>query len=451
MPLKSILPFKFETATGESLLHFERSESWKKFEGTIALRSSVSGQVKIDKLTPVRRGWIPFRVIAIDGSHVTHQVRNGFPGADASIVMISIVLIDVSKLNKLEDDKIPSPQVFSTMDDATVIDAVLPGANVVGKDENLLTPKKFFRREVFETINGKVTTSFESLLDTYRTITAGRPEPDIECPIDDCNKKYTRGNGCYQCQCNRKETLYETDELRFHQRFNENGSNGEVHGEVRHILEILSLLNVLRFYATKDRVEWFRDCAFVLDGPLGIFGQPAWLLPYVKNELRNINDFVRKEINTDIVVFGIEKSGKFAQHFEDIDWTEKDGPRSNFPRQTLITPSLNYIHKNIIFRDSTKPWGDATYFGRKAMYKNITGEHLVVNTPMLDDYSSDVHNVSEAAYPRINDILDVLDKLGTYLYKDGFMPLVRANAHAAIPFKRGVSILEELFKNRPKN
>ena len=85
------------------------------------------------------------------------------------------------------------------------------------------------------------------------------------------------------------------------------------------------------------------------------------------------------------------------------------------------------------------------------MYKNITGEHLVVNTPMLDDYSSDFHNVSEAAYPRINDILDVLDKLGTYLYKDGFMPLVRANAHAAIPFKRGVSILEELFKNRPKN
>lgn len=32
MPLKSILPFKFETATGESLLHFERSESWKNLK-----------------------------------------------------------------------------------------------------------------------------------------------------------------------------------------------------------------------------------------------------------------------------------------------------------------------------------------------------------------------------------------------------------------------------------
>ncbi|GHX93932.1 hypothetical protein VCSRO161_1102 [Vibrio cholerae] len=82
------------------------------------------------------------------------------------------------------------------------------------------------------------------------------------------------------------------------------------------------------------------------------------------------------------------------------------------------------------------------------LYKAPSGEHTVINTAMLNDYSVDVSNVSEAAYPRIGDILDVVDQLGTYLYQDGFMPLVRANAHAAIPLKRGISILEEIFKQK---
>lgn len=442
------MPFQNEFATGESLLHFQRSESCKKFEGEIAVRNEAGPEVLLNKMKPNRNGWVPYRVIAIDGSQVTHQVKNGFPGADASIVMISIVLIDVSKLQRDDPDEIPSPQIYNTMDDARVIDAVLPGANVISKNEDNDSPVKFFRKCVFETINGKITSSFESLLDTFRAITKDRAEPKIKCPIDDCDNTYSSGKGCYLCSCERQEKLFETDELKIHQRFQENGSNGEVHGEVRHVLEILSLINVLRYYACDERVGMFKDCAFVLDGPLAVFGQPAWILPYVKRELLRINDFVREKIGTDIVIFGIEKSGQFVQHFDDIDWTDKNGPRSKYDPQTLLTPSIKYIHRNIVFRNSDKPWGGDTYFGRKVLYKAPSGEHTVINTAMLNDYSVDVSNVSEAAYPRIGDILDVVDQLGTYLYQDGFMPLVRANAHAAIPLKRGISILEEIFKQK---
>lgn len=446
------MPYEKEYASGDSLLHFQKSESWKEFEGVVANREEAGPSVPLDTLRPYRRGWTPYRVIAIDGSNITHQVKNGFPGADAAIVMISIVLIDVAKLSVASRDEIPSPRMFNEMDDARVIDTVLPGANVIRRSIRDDTPTKYFRSSLYEALNGRIASSFESLLDTLRAIRAGRAEPDISCPIEGCSEAYVKGQGCYQCPCERHELLYETDELRIHQRFQENGSNGEVHGEVRHILELLALLNVLRYYACEERVAMFKDCAFVLDGPLGIFGQPAWLLPYVKRELQRINTFVRSRTGEDIVVFGIEKSGQFVDHFNNLDWTDRDGPRSKYQAGTLLTPSIDYIHRNIVLRAvGQKPyWGEITYYGRKVMYKTRSGEHAIINTTMLNDAALDVKNVSEEAYPRIGDMLDIVDQLSTYLYKDGFMPLVRANAHAAVPLKRGINILEELFRNKPQ-
>lgn len=65
---------------------------------------------------------------------------------------------------------------------------------------------------------------------------------------------------------------------------------------------------------------------------------------------------------------------------------------------------------------------------------------------MVNGRSADVEDVSPAAFPRLGDALNVLDHLSTCLYQDGFMPLVRAHAHAAIPLKRGTDILAGLFK-----
>ena len=40
-----------------------------------------------------------------------------------------------------------------------------------------------------------------------------------------------------------------------------------------------------------------------------------------------------------------------------------------------------------------------------------------------------------------------MDELSTYLYEDGFAPLVRAHAHAAIPLKAGTGLLANIFKD----
>jgi hypothetical protein len=180
-----------------------------------------------------------------------------------------------------------------------------------------------------------------------------------------------------------------------------------------------------------------------------MFGQPAWLTPFVRRELRRINDFCRRKARSDIVVFGIEKDGAFVQHLHELDFDEEWGPRRRLEPGTAILHDNAYIRTHIVLGD---PEGNAhgynTYFGRKVLYKTRAGEHAVITTAMIDAPSSDLKRVGIDCHPRLPDILDVLDHLATYLYQDGFMPLVRAHAHAAIPLKRGADIIRELFRDR---
>ena len=79
------------------------------------------------------------------------------------------------------------------------------------------------------------------------------------------------------------------------------------------------------------------------------------------------------------------------------------------------------------------------------MYKNGLGQHSVVMTPIVNAEGEDRDCVDEEAYPRLGEALDIMDEFSTYLYEDGFAPLVRAHAHAAIPLKAGIGLLTEMF------
>lgn len=441
------MPFENEIATGESLIALQKSASLRDFEGVIAIKDARHVNDPPPVVTVARNDWLPLRIVAIDGSNITHKVRNGFPGAEASLVMLSVVFIDVSLLAKIGPSEIPSPRIFNEMDHASTLDAVLPGANIIRSGDDKDSPTRFFRKTVFDTLAGVLDTSHESLLDTWRQITHGRASK-INCPIDGCTKDFKTGIKEYVCNCEKAEILFETDAFRFHERFNELGSNGEVHGEVRHVLEVLSLVNILRFFERDDRIHYLKDCAFVLDGPLAVFGQPAWIAPYVRREIQRISAKSRKHNGCDLLLFGIEKTGQYVSHFFDIDWTDENGPRSKFDPATTIIPDARYINRNIVFRpEDAKPSGIDTYFGRKVFYKTKNSAHAVLNAAIVNEQSEDFHNISPAAFPRLGDALNILDHLSTYLYQDGFMPLVRAHAHAAIPLKRGTEILTNLFRS----
>lgn len=442
------MPFDNEFATGESLLSYRDSEALRSFRARIVDRPV--GRSPPQVLDVQRDGWIPRRVIAVDGSTVTEAVRNGFPVAEATLLKVSVVSIDLTKLRTLQPQTIPSPRIFYEMERAETFDAVLPGANIVRRDVPNDSPRSFFRDTVFQTFDAHLDQSHETLLETVREIVRGRHSVErVACPIEGCEERLTSGTGAYACACEKAAMLFETDSLRFSERFSDIASNGEAHGEVRHVLEVVALLNILRFFSDERRpsgFEYLRECVFVLDGPLALFGHPAWLTPYIREELERINRACKAATGSDIAIFGYEKSGEFVNHFEQIDFSDQLGPRGLLPAGTVIAPDAAYVNRNIALRPSdAKPHGADTYFGRKVLYKTRSGEHAVITSAMINEASRDFRRNDHECYPRLGNILNVLDYLSTYLYRDGFMPLVRAHAHAAIPLRRGSDIIRGLF------
>lgn len=439
------MPYESEFASGESLIALQNNPIMKAFEGVIAVRGGGNGRDPAPVVAVERRDWLPRRILAIDGSSITEKIQNGFPGAEVSLVTLAAVFIDVKKVAGIRPGEMPSPAVFNSFDTAQTHCAVLPGANIRHKDDDTGTSRDFFRSKVYEALNACVAEGHETLLETLRAIDRSDAS-GVDCPVEGCAKKLERGEGLYACSCPAAQTLFETDVLRIHERFSEAGSNGDVHGEVRHVLEVLALVNLLRFFEKRD-IRHLKEVAFVMDGPLAVFGQPAKIAPQIRAELMRIGEASRRANGVEPLVIGIEKSGQYVSHFEDLDWTDTHGPRSRFDAGTVLIPDSRYINRNITLRpEDARASGTATYFGRKVFYKTAAGAHAVLNVAMTNEDAADFTNADAACFPRLADALSILDHLSTYLYQDGFMPLVRAHAHAAIPLKRGSDILKGIVE-----
>lgn len=442
------MPFDSERASGEALLTLEASEAMRRFRAEIRTAEDSDRMAPQVLHVPRDPSWVPKRVIVIDGSTVTAPLRQGLPGADASLLKVSIVRVDLARLNATPPHEIPSPSLFREMDQVSTFDAVLPGANVVRKDVFNDSPSAFFRESVHDVLSLRIGNNWETLSETLSAIVGDRdPRTPPECPVEDCKERLRPGRGAYACHCPRSRKLFESDALRFVERFSPSGSNGESHGEVRHLLEVLSLFNILRYFAADgaNRLRHLEENVFVLDGPLAMFGHAAWLTPYLRIELERISSLCRA-IGFDLALFGFEKSGQFVEHFDRIDFHETDGPRRALAAGTVIAPNAEYINRRITLGPpEAKPHGTDTYFGRKILYKTRSNDHAVITTAMVDDASRTLRRNDLACYPRLDHLLNVLDHLSTYLYRDGFMPLVRAHAHAAIPVRRGSDLLRNLF------
>ena len=442
------MPYQNEFARSDSLLHLVDSKSVREFEGVIKQGVDQEMHELPARLEPQRGTGRIKRVVAIDGSTITHKVKNGYPGAEAALLNLAAIVIKLQAIRDVPRNYIPSPSEMRDMEQCETLSAVFPGRNIIREDEPDDSPKRFFRATISKELEARLDPEHETLLETLRTITTGR-SGEIDCPLDDRDKKVLLKQGDGICNCQRSETIYETDALRAHERFEENGSSEQAFTAVRQVIEHLTLVNILRYFERFDSLGVFQDTAFIMDGPLALFGMPAWLKHHIQREIARLHRKTKNQGDSGILLMGIEKSGQFLDHLGELDWKEKEGPRQRLPNRTALAPDRAYIHKHIVLRPpNAKPYGEATYYGRKVLYKNKAGQHSVVMTPIVDDKGQDLSCVDESAYPRIGEALDIMDELSTHLYRDGFAPLVRAHTHAAIPLKTGSRILKRIFSEQ---
>lgn len=391
---------------------------------------------------------LPDFVVAIDGSYAEVNVKNGYPGAQVGYCTVASVLLNLKKIDLLDQHRPVDPVSFRQTEESSTIDAALPGSNVVTRDH--ISARDSFREQVYDVLHDEVFDEDDQarLLDTYEELLARKPEArEPLCPYDydGCDQHLSIGAGLTSCPCQKRRAIYSTDALRIHERFHADGSNGEALGEVMQVWERVLLVHILRCFERRNWLSSLPRLAFVVDGPLALFGHPAWLSAAISAELMRINSEIRAATGQDLLLIGIEKGGTFVDHFAQIDETEKAGERL-FAQGTCFLPNDNYIKRRVIYSSSTKRYGLDTYFGRKLFYKTSSGARIVANIPFLTTEQDTLESSELSLYPQIPPSCAVLDKLVSSRFPNALSPIIAAHAQAAIPLNLGAKVLQQLAK-----
>ncbi len=441
------MPYEGEFATYHVLQRITETERVQQ----LLRRARVSEPTKehdavTPRVPPNDESPLPEFVVAIDGSSQEISVKTGYPGAKIGYLTVASVLLDLQAIDRLDANRPADPVQFRKTEESAAIDAALPGSNVVTRTHK--NAKVAFREELYEVFHNGIVDSQDHvpLLETYEALLAHKPTTRPQsCPYQElgCTESLVVGPGLRTCPCAERRAIWSTDALRIHERFHDVGTNGEAYGETLQVWESVLLVHLLRAFERQQLLSQAHRIAFFLDGPLALFGHPAWLSAAISIELQRINSEVRRMTGHDLVLVGIEKTGTFVTHFGEIDATEEAGLQ-RFPPGTYFLPTDNYIKQRIVFSDSPKRYGLDTYYGRKLFYKSTSGARIVASIPFLSAAQDSLDTDDVGLYPSFATTCAVLDKLVSCRYPNAVSPLVSAHAQAAIPLHLGAKVLEQL-------
>ena len=441
-------PYEDEFASYRPLRRITEAERVRALLGRArALPPASTAPALTPQAAPPAPENLPELIVAIDGSVAEVDVKNGYPGAKVGYCTVASVLLNLREVDRLDAQRPVDPVAFRQTEETATIDAALPGSNVVIRTHT--SARDSFRETLYEVFHDEVVDEEDRarLLDTYEALLALKPQnrPPI-CPYDydACDQHFNPGRGASSCSCARKRPIYSTDSLRIHERFHDTGSNGEAFGEVMQVWERLLLVHLLRCFERRQWLDKMGRLAFFVDGPLAVFGHPAWLSAAISTELKRLNAVVRDKAGSDLFILGIEKSGTFVAHFDEIDRTENGDPR--FPPRSFLLPTDGYIKERVIFSTSAKRYGEDTYFGRKFFYKAASGARIVANVPFLSAAQDTLTSDDIALYPQFPTVCALIDKLVSTRFPNALAPIVSAHAQAAIPLQLGAKVLQQLAR-----
>ena len=434
------MPYQDEKAGLDAIRAITESGVVEDFRMEMAERHT-GEPLPLPRFEPCPAGKCRGYVVAIDGSNIYAPIPGALPCTEAGLVSLGMVVIDIRKLESLPHlpaSGAADPRELRKTEKSVSLGMMLPGQNAAKKDGT--TPRAWFR-EILNNELEEAQLGGESFADTlYHLLGDGRA---VRCPNDECDEQNVgiprpRSTGeCKTCG----ERVFVSDGLRIQEQFLENDSPTECHHRVRDALEMLALVNTLRYLAASDRgLRAIANTAFVMDGPLAAFGTIAVLARAVRKEIRRVQELVgRQQTGATLLIMSGVKSGPFVDHAEELDRAPE--PNKRLSKNHFWLPDNDYIRANIVARGSqqSKPWGELTYYGRPVVLKTANGERLVLNLaqPEADP------PLTNAPRPRVlGDALATAGPLG--VSTNQFLALRRVHSHAAIPLKRGTDLIQSL-------
>jgi hypothetical protein len=386
---------------------------------------------------------IPDWVMAFDGSPQEVPVYNNYPSTRIGYLQIAGVLVHITQMLSQAKTTFVDPAVIRDSSTESLHTIVMPSSNV--SREDMLTVYDSWRAEVYEIFrdyNVEETPLLDTLFMLIGRTNRGHQKDTVILPkciaTRDCSNRNIivskDGSECSVCG----GRLYPTDSLRIYEEVSEFNSNQAALNRLMSVLEHVTMIAYIE-YLRQRQSHLLGNVAFILDGPLALFGPQAGFHQPILDYLQDLMRKLQSQSLGLPVIIGIEKTGQFAEHADAISKMIKP--------QTLMRLTDDYIYQRILAtreRPDTR-YGRDEYYGRKFFYKTAQEKLLTISIPSTID-PSDIRADDPQYYPTLSSALCLLDKVGTSLYKDAIIPIALAHSFASIPLRTGSRVLTLLSR-----
>jgi hypothetical protein len=389
---------------------------------------------------------LPLKVAASDASTYNEPISGKFPSTQVGYVKVSIVLVDLKDFEALSapGSRFVDPFKVAAMHrNADGVSFSLPGSNIRYRSEK--TVRDGFRRAVSDQLSdGR--TNFDPK-GNYRVIDTllllSQDHKLHKCPV--CGAKFSAPVQfsatkltlpCAECGA----ALYASDLLSLHDEISDFGNNATVITRFMNVAEHLMAASLVRMLADKVP-EALSRMGFIIDGPLALFGRPAWIHKPLMALYFDIEQKLTEKGLQPPIIIGLQKDGQVMEHARVVQRflaPDTYRPVDDDYREKWITGSASEAATH----------GSETYYGQDFIFKTKHGGVFCVGLPYaLREKGNEKffrnQKVEVARYGgRLGRAFDIVRHFEFDLYENSVIPVALAHRHASISLVPGGKVLD---------
>ena len=393
-------------------------------------------------------------IIASDGSYYASSIDSRLPSIQVCYLKFGTILIEMSDFEGLEDPptRLIDPfRVSALQKDRETLTLVLPISNFRLPDDPSV--RATFRRQLdaflcsektWHKRDDPNTSLMGTLVELALLREQGGEHPGMvrvhRCPSPDCDATNLRLDPsqathiCPSCGA----PLYLSDCLRLWEGVTDFTANQEPSSRFMGYVEHLLPIHYLRFLRDVAPAQ-LSDLAILIDGPLAVFGQAAWLHQSIMRFFFNLRADLQAKGLRPPVVMGLQKSGYVVEYMNLL--------RAHVPDNRLFSITDDFRHKFLGIEESGNGFGSETYYGHDFAFKTPSGKLFVFSLPYpfatkRPTATFQVQKTEIARYPELPRALNLITQVETDLYRDALVPIALAHRHTAISLKPGGRVLD---------
>ena len=408
----------------------------------------------------IPKGEYPDNIIGLDANFYEAKVRKEIPFTNIGFVKVSNVLLKKKEIEDIEDDKFLDPfEVAKIQKNNESHIFVFPSSNILYKNCN--TVREGFRlrmEELFVSIKNFENDENSSLLQTLFWLNENRKGY--------CEENSIKISNCANYKCDGKNLeyfniktpqfcpycnnpIYATDSLRIWEEISEDAaSNLSSLSRFSNVVKSIFLAHYIRTIKLKSKEIYLKSLSgmmFVINGPLAVFGNPAWVHGSLMKIIYEINEDLEKAGLDKMMVIGVHNSSDVLSYGNYLcKYLEPN---------SLMAVSDEFRNKYITFarKESSTTFGAETYYGQDFIYKTSGGKIKVFSIPYpfkgkadLQKFKIEKSNINN--YRDINRYLKFIEDFDCDMFDNAVIPSLLAKKYSVINLQPGAKVLDILSK-----